>query len=1047
MRVRFQQQGVLIMELSVCVCICVHDDSAFLPHVIKAAGDVRVLVAISKVDWNGVEGNWKESERLAIDAGADVFLGEWTSEENHRAGAYEEARRLGFTHAVIADSDEIIEPKLLESLKANALNGLAERVYVEWDTYWFDTAHVVRPRERFTPCILINLTATKNVRNREFEGGRALFLGEEHGIIHHLSYVGPDSRIEKKVRTWGHKHEVVPGWYERSWCGWQSDPLLHHLHPTHPQAYEFVEHIETPAILQGLVGGTPQARDRVHAKDPKLSVCMPLYGGQSFIRQTLAALESCRDLLHEVIVVDNASPDGAADIVAEHNWITLLRNGENRGFGAASNQAYEASTGDTVLFLNSDAIVTRDGLIELASSLYGSGTIGAAAPLTNFACTEQAIRPCLTDLANLPRFAADVAGREVEDTDSDFLIGFCLAVKRPVLEELGAFDERFVTGGAEDTELCYRLRRSGYRLVVSQRSYIHHLGSQTFGALRELMDVQAVINENDRKFHRKWASDVESGFASHLSGLSRARIVFDESKRPNPKRIATLAKKADISLCMIVKNEERVLRDCLDSAKPYFREMLVLDTGSTDRTIEIAENAGAVVRSAPWQDSFSLARTESMKHAKGKWIMCMDADDTLPEHCAEAILNAIVNAPDEVMALVVPVRFVEREGFGTTVDHVKVFRNFPGLEWEGRIHEQILGSLKAAAIQAGFKDGGLLSRIDAYVLHSGYDNSPEGQARKRERDYKLLKLDLRDSPNHPFRLFNMGMTEHYTGNHASAVKWLRKSIRHSVHNESHLRKAYGLLGSSLRALGKNKEAEVVFRRGLNAVPGDPEIQFWLAQFAAEKEDFLTAVSLYEAVLVADVRGAFTSIDPGILGYKTRHNLAMAYLGLERYEEAKRHLQESLAAEGRMETALALFEEASMRGDLATCSEMLGVVRSSAGYDSGWAHMVGKLSQMTGLDPSAHYDAVLRMHPENLDVCKALALHLLNLGQDEASIPHLDFLQSRGIPEGAFFLGAICEQAGDLKRALGWYERALQLNPSHIETALRVQRLGQLFKDP
>lgn len=1030
-----------------CACVCVHDDIAFLAAALKSLPGVSILAAISKVDWNGQAGNWKDAQKVAKEAGATVHLGEWTSEEKHREAAYAEAQRLGFTHAIIADSDEVIEPRLLEHLVQISSNDLADRVYVEWDTYWHDTAHVIRPRERFTPCILINLTVAKNIRLREFEGGRALFLNESYGIIHHLSYVGDDERIAKKIRTWGHKNEVIPQWFQRSWLGWQVDPLLTNLHPTHPDAYLFAEHIEPPAILRDL-GLCPAGNELQvgypSGLEPQFSVCMPLYGGESFVRQTLDALERCRDLLHEVIVVDNASPDGAMALVAEHGWITVIKNENNRGFAAASNQAYEASTGRTVLFLNSDALVTRSGLVQLAESLYESGSIGAAAPLTNFACTEQAIQPCVTSLDNLERFATDVAHREVEDTDSDFLIGFCLAVKRPILEELGPFDERFVMGGAEDTELCYRLRRSGYRIVVSQRSYIHHIGSQTFSSMQGEINLRSLFDANDNRFHRKWAHDVESGFASHLSGQSRERIRFDESKRPKPRRLESLAKKADISLCMIVRDEERVLGECLASARPFFREILVMDTGSKDRTVEIAQQAGAQVRSMTWPDSFARARTASMEGAKGKWVMWLDADDTLPEHCGELILEAVLNAPDDIVAFVVPVRFVEEQGFGTAVDHVKVFRNFPGLEWEGRIHEQILASLRAQATKSGFEDGGKIARLAAYVLHSGYDNSPEGQSKKRLRDHKLLKLDLKDRPNHPFVLFNLGMTDHYSGEHAGAVKWLRKSIAHSGPGDSQLRKAYALLGASLRALGKQDEARVVLERGLAAVPGDPEIQFYLAQIAAEAGDHDKAIELYQAVLCADISAVFSSIDPGILGYKTRHNLAMAYLAGDQYSSAREQWQLSLQNEPRIDTAATLFEAAAEREDMPTCRQALSWVRSNIGYVGPWASMVLKLSELTALDPIVHFDAVLKMDPENIDVRKAMGLHLLNSGQPEAAIGQFEILQSRKVPEGAYFLGVIAEQVGDLTRALGWFEYAHTLNPAHVETILRINALkGQI----
>lgn len=378
------------------------------------------------------------------------------------------------------------------------------------------------------------------------------------------------------------------------------------------------------------------------------------------------------------------------------------------------------------------------------------------------------------------------------------------------------------------------------------------------------------------------------------------------------------------------------------------------------------------------------------------------------------------------------------------VDHVKVFRNLPGLEWTLRIHEQIVGSLRQCASKAGIPDGGEIARLRAYVLHSGYDTSPEGQAKKKVRDDTLCIKDVEEQPDNPFPKFNMGMTLHFRDEHEGAVQWFRKSIAQAVPSESQVRKAYALMGASLRALGKVDDAKVALEEGLAAAPGDPEITFYLAQIAAAAGNHERAVELYRKVLSADISGIFSSIDPGILGYKTRHNLALSFLAMKDYPAAREQLGLSLQADPRPETALTFFEAALAHSDLAMAKEMLIWNRTNFGYDANWAFMVSRLSEATGLDPSPHFDTVLQLQPANLEVRTALARYLLNSNQKEAAVRQFDYLQARGVAEGAFFLGVLAEESGDLRKALGWYEHAHTLNPAHADTLAQVARLRAIL---
>jgi len=863
--------------MTLCAVICVHDDVVFLAATLASLGDVPVLICVSTTNWRGESGDWQQAVKIGEQHNATIFTGAWNEENAHRQAAYAKAVELGFAYAITIDSDEVLEPSLLHNLKLVAETSFADRVYITWDTYWKGTDYVVRPREPFTPCILINLHNAHHVHIREFEGGKSLFLNEQFGIVHHLSYAGGDERILKKIKTWSHRDEIVPEWWDRVWKRWELDPFLRDVHPTHPGSYAFVQRIETPAILKGIGCIAHPLPPIPFPSLPKASVVIPVHGGQEDLDRCILSLSSCLDYIEEVIVIDN----GSGINIPDYPWVKSILNDSNLGFAVASNQGARMATAETILFLNSDTVVPKAGLMRLLESLNQSRTIAAAGPYTNNCGHFQRITPTYLDEDGINLFADSFAARATDDRDTDMLVGFCLAVRKSALDEIGLFDERFGLGTFEDNDLSYRLRRAGYRLVISRRSYIHHEGSKTMRRLavtRSLksFDLQALLEENHRKYVAKWRDDLESEYVNHLAGTSGEPVVFNPDNKPESRRAraAALVAKADISLCMIVKNEERVIEECLASASPYFREVLIHDTGSTDKTIEIARQFGAVVTEGTWPDSFALARNQSMKGAQGKWIMWIDADDTVMSITGETIVNAVANAAPDVIGFVVPVRFLEEAGGGTQVDHVKIFRNWPELAWEGRIHEQILPSLRAAAAARGIRDGGQIVRLPVQVLHSGYDTSDAGQKKKRIRDEQLLRLDLADRPNHPFVLFNLGMTAHFTDEHEAAIDWLNKSIAVSGPTESHLRKAYALAAGSYKKLGRLAEAADTLETGLATVSDDPELLFLAAQLDAENGNKQRAIARYEKILTLDVSGIFTSFDPGILDYKTKHNLRL-----------------------------------------------------------------------------------------------------------------------------------------------------------------------------
>jgi GT2 family glycosyltransferase/tetratricopeptide (TPR) repeat protein len=1009
------------------VAIVAHDDHWFLRETLRAyasSGPATVFVSVRA--WNGDEGRWDLCAEEATAAGAEVLLGDWPDETLHRRVALAEMRRRGYRHVIIPDSDEIADPRLLDSLLRLAEADAADVVRVSMETYWKSPSLAIRPPERLRPVLMVNAQTARQDYIREYEGPRLLVLGPDHGILHHLSYAGPDERIQRKLGTWGHRDEVAANWYGRVWIGWNEDPLMRELHPTHPPFYGFVERVPTPGPLAHCRDDWPLPPELDTPPNwPAVSVVIPLYGGPDDLRNLLSSLESCRDLLHETIVVDDVSPDDAPELVADFPFARLVQNEVNLGFAGTCNAGYARSTGDVVVFLNSDTQVPRAGLVRLVESLMRDASIGAAGPYTSYSGGEQMLPPTYTDLANMPAFARDFAYRGAEDRDVPMLTGFCLAVRRTALEDVGPFDERFGRGMYEDNDLCYRLLRAGWRLRLAARAWVHHEGTRSMPRAGE--PAESLLDRNRRVYLDKWTHEVECGYASHLPGESAGMIRFDASRHPDRVREERerLREEADVSLCMIVRNEERVLGDCLASVAGVFRQVIVVDTGSTDRTREIALEHGAELYEFPWTESFAEARNESLKYATGRWVMWMDADDTLPSSSAEAILRAAIHAPEEVVGFVIPVRFTDGGvAGGTQVDHVKLFRRVPGLSFEGRIHEQVLQSLRPH---------GEIARLEgAVVLHSGYDTSDEGQARKRARDARLLELDLAERPNHPFVLFNLGMTAHYNGEHAAAVDWLRRSVDAAGPGESHVRKAYALMGVSLREQGRAKDALAVFDEGLDAVGPDPELHFQAALVLTSQGRLAEARDRYLAMPL-DVGNHFTSLDVAILGPKRSHNLASVCAGMGDYAEARRHFSDAYRA-GFAPSAIALFELAAEREDLRTAREALEAYGRLEGPTPEWAAGRARLAHLRGEDPGPELSPLGRVR------------QLLAEERLAEATPLLERLDEEGVAEAAFYRSVGALREGDFAEALLHARRALRLDPANAGNAQQVSGLLRALEE-
>ncbi len=251
--------------------------------------------------------------------------------------------------------------------------------------------------------------------------------------------------------------------------------------------------------------------------------------------------------------------------------------------------------------------------------------------------------------------------------------------------------------------------------------------------------------ETNLKFRKKTLSPRDFTFEiripkSEIPGPDRRAPVRLGGDRTPAKTKSSLGQaragqNPTLSLCLIVKDEEVFLPRCLDSVKDYVDELIIVDTGSTDSTVEIAKRYGAKVYHHPWENSFSKARNYSIKYATCDWIMWLDADEEIDRNDAHKLKEVIKDNDVNVICLPRFSRF--SGGKSLAVANVaNIFRNNIGIHFEGIVHNTLnySGSFKSVNIRA---------------YHYGFNQDEEQMERKFIRTSNLLKEQIKNDPEDP----------------------------------------------------------------------------------------------------------------------------------------------------------------------------------------------------------------------------------------------------------------------------------------------------------
>lgn len=279
-----------------------------------------------------------------------------------------------------------------------------------------------------------------------------------------------------------------------------------------------------------------------------------------------------------------------------------------------------------------------------------------------------------------------------------------------------------------------------------------------------------------------------------------------------------------LSACMIVKNEEAMLERCLTSIKHIVDEIIIVDTGSMDKTVEIAASFNAKTYHHPWEHDFSKHRNQSLNYATGDWLFVIDADEELDSSgiTKKELKRMLCHADKDVKAFIINVlEKNNQDQITNTIKRARFFKNDSDIQYSGIVHNT-----------PEFK--GNTKNLDLNLFHYGYALPEEQMQEKFKRTSLLLHRKLEQHPDDYSAFFYLSQLCMQMGNEDKAIEWGEKYLnllhrQNKTDTDLHFyRSIYHLLAMAFINREKYHKALEIVRKGLERYPDEIDLLYDLA---------------------------------------------------------------------------------------------------------------------------------------------------------------------------------------------------------------------------
>ncbi|MDI4643935.1 glycosyltransferase family 2 protein [Cohnella hashimotonis] len=388
----------------------------------------------------------------------------------------------------------------------------------------------------------------------------------------------------------------------------------------------------------------------------------------SLFEDCLAAIHKHTPEACELIVVNDGASFEIFSLIERYSDtpIKTIATTERRGVAAGYNLGASAASGERIVLIRDSVTVGPNWFSVLSACLNAHPDAMMAGPLSSGISGQQNARIAAEILNKLtPEARTEALAANGKSQSVSRLLHLLLLVRKDLFDELGGFDERFALESYEDDDLCYRALLAGYRLFIANNCYVRYTPPPT------------LFPEDPDWFARQLGHNRQAGIEKWGSDLTELLYQWKRSVK--------------VSLCMIVKNEEETLERCLSSVADLVDEIVIVDTGSTDRTKNIAGKFDARIFDFQWVNDFSKARNYAFSQATQEYLLWLDADDILLPADREKFKTLVSALPVHVD--VVSMHYhLSRDEYGNVTSSLRrnrLLRRSMGYRWVGAVHEYV----------------------------------------------------------------------------------------------------------------------------------------------------------------------------------------------------------------------------------------------------------------------------------------------------------------------------------------------------------------------